>query len=294
MKIRNQAISLYLLLLLTLLPGAILAQVTGDEEIRYYDVEIVIFKNNKVPKGSEFILPISSPRIDEEILDLSSQRSIEAARKKSYEIIPYDELRLTEAVVKIVHSPRYSLLAHTGWRQPGLDKEQALPVWIKGGRIFGTEYTSIDDYTSLQEMSNSDTAQSSAESVNSLFAPTKTSTEIQADLYELEGKVTIALSRYLHAFADLVLRKPRLVIDPEFEVNNDNIFWDESLPGTRILNNHQLKEQRRMRSNRLHYLDNPEFSMLILITPYETPEITEETADLTDGTLDTTSGSTSQ
>lgn len=292
MKIRNLAISL---LLLSLLPGINLAKVTGDEEIRFYDVEIVIFKNNKVPKGSEFILPVSSPRIDEEILDLSSPRSIEAARERSYEIIPADELRLTESVIKIVDSPRYSLLAHTGWRQPGLEKDQALPVWIRGGRIFGTEYTSIDDYTSLLEMSNSDTAQQSAEPGSSLSALAKPGAEIQAGLYELEGKITIALSRYLHTYADLVLRRPRLAIGPEFDVNNENKFWVEDLPDTRILNNHQLKEHRRMRSNRLHYLDNPEFSMLILITPYERPEITEETADLTiDGTLDNNSESTSQ
>ena len=292
MKIRNPAISL---LLLILLPGIILAKVTGDEEIRFYDVEIVIFKNNKVPKGSEFILPVSSPRIDEEILDLSSPRSIEAAKERSYEIIPADELRLTESVIKIVDSPRYSLLAHTGWRQPGLKKDQALPVWIRGGRIFGTEYTSIDDYTSLLEMSNSDTAQQSAEPGSSLSALAKPGAEIQAGLYELEGKITIALSRYLHTYADLVLRRPRLAIGPEFDVNNANKFWVEDLPDTRILNNHQLKEHRRMRSNRLHYLDKPEFSMLILITPYERPEISEETSDLTfDATLDNNSESTSQ
>ncbi|MEE8364760.1 MAG: CsiV family protein [Gammaproteobacteria bacterium] len=292
MKIRNLAISL---LLLSLLPGIILAKVTGDEEIRFYDVEIVIFKNNKVPKGSEFILPVSSPRIDEEILDLSSPRSIEAARERSYEIIPADELRLTESVIKIVDSPRYSLLAHTGWRQPGLEKDLALPVWIRGGRIFGTEYTSIDDYTSLLEISNSDTAQQSAEPGSSLSVLAKPGAEIQAGLYELEGKITIALSRYLHTYADLVLRRPRLAIGPEFDVNNENKFWVEDLPDTRILNNHPLKEHRRMRSNRLHYLDNPEFSMLILITPYERPEISEETADLTiDATLDNNSESTSQ
>ena len=44
---------------------------------------------------------------------------------------------------------------------------------------------------------------------------------------------------------------------------------------TRILNNHSLKERRRMRSNVLHYLDSPEFSMLVLITPYEAPEVVE-------------------
>ena len=40
---------------------------------------------------------------------------------------------------------------------------------------------------------------------------------------------------------------------------------------TRILNNHRLMEHRRMRSKVLHYLDNPEFALLILITPYEAP-----------------------
>jgi hypothetical protein len=45
---------------------------------------------------------------------------------------------------------------------------------------------------------------------------------------------------------------------------------------TRILNNHSLREHRRMRSKNLHYLDNPEFALLILITPYEVPENFEE------------------
>ena len=51
----------------------------------------------------------------------------------------------------------------------------------------------------------------------------------------------------------------------------------ENLPDTRILNNHSLKERRRMRSKKLHYLDSPEFSMLILITPYEAPEVDSTT-----------------
>ena len=32
-----------------------------------------------------------------------------------------------------------------------------------------------------------------------------------------------------------------------------------------------------MRSKNLHYLDSPQFSMLILITPWEAPEVVEET-----------------
>jgi len=248
---------------------------TGDE-LRIYDVEVVIFKNNLAPKGQEYILPESSPRIDGEILDMSSSASIEAAREKSYEIIPIDKMQLTETVLKIVNSSRYSLLAHVAWRQPGTEKDQALPIWIKGGRIFGEEFISIDNQIDFELLAKTEYLNS--EDTSALPTIESLSTQdpaIQPDaaLYELEGKITISLSRYLHTYADLVLRKPRLTIDPSIEVPGLDASVIENLPDTRILNNHSLKERRRMRSNKLHYLDSPEFSMLILITPYEAPEV---------------------
>jgi hypothetical protein len=36
--------------------------------------------------------------------------------------------------------------------------------------------------------------------------------------------------------------------------------------------NYGLNEKRRMRSKKLHYLDSPQFGMLVLITPYQAPE----------------------
>ena len=136
-------------LLALLLVASFDAYAASDDELRYYDVEVVIFKNNLGPKGQEFILPDSSPQIDGDILDMSSSVSIEAAREKYYEIIPIDEMRLTDSVLKIVKSSRYSLLAHVAWRQPGVEKDQALPIWIKGGRIFGEEFISIDNQVDL-------------------------------------------------------------------------------------------------------------------------------------------------
>ena len=263
------------LLVLFLVSGFDAFAATSDE-LRFYDVEVVIFKNNLGPKGQEYILPDSSPQIDGDILDMSSSASIEAARERSYEIIPIDKMRLTDAVLKIVNSSRYSLLAHVAWRQPGVEKDQALPIWIKGGRIFGEEFISIDnqvdfellaktEYLGSQDISEFSTVESSITQDSGV--------QPGADLYELEGKITISLSRYLHTYADLVLRKPRLTIDPSIEVPGLNASVIEDLPDTRILNNHSLKERRRMRSNKLHYLDSPEFSMLILITPYQAPEV---------------------
>jgi len=278
----------YLLpLLQAVLVSSVSQVVFADEhEIKFYDVEVIIFKNDRGPKGQEYILPVSSPRKDDEILDLSSTLSIEAAREKSWEVIPQDQLQLTQEVISIVKSPRFSLLAHTGWRQPGLDKNQAMPVWIKGGRLYGGEYISIDNQINLELMAEKEILeaeaaaesgeldQSAVELIEAEQAELDDSVvDNGASLYELEGKITIVLARYLHTYADLVLRKPRLSIEDLTAEHIDiSQVAEEIQSDALILNNHSLKERRRMRSSKLHYLDSPEFSMLILITPYEVPD----------------------
>ncbi len=272
---------LFRLLLLTgLLPGVALSQTVDtveDEIIPRYDVEIVLFKNTKVPKGREFVLPVTSPSKPENMLDLSSMASVEAARELGYDLVATDELRLLELVARLIESTRYELLLHAAWRQPGLEREQVLPIWIKGGRIYGNEYMSIDSQIEfIDNMAMSADGEDGAEPSLEFDKQTLESQEMQVlemqttqahdGLYELEGKITIVLSRYLHTFTDLVLRRPRLTADPALENAAD----------TRILNNHHLKEHRRMRSKNLHYIDSPEFGMLILITPYEVAEGFEE------------------
>ena len=277
-------------LLIFILATVSQANAQTEDDVRFYDVEIVIFKNIKGPRSHEYILPKSSPRTDGDILDLSSPASVEAAKEKLYEIIPVEEMRLTETVLSIVNSDRYGLLAYVAWRQPGVEKEQALPIWIKGGRVFGDEFISIDnqidvelmaktEYLNSQDASTLSVAESSAIAETSILPGPEN--ESSSNLYELEGKITIGLSRYLHTYADLVLRKPRLTLAPSTEeINFESPPVLEYIPDTKILNNHSLKERRRMRSNKLHYLDSPEFSMLVLITPYERPEVVENPQDL--------------
>ena len=277
---------LILIALLTLLPGYGPAQSADTESLPVYDIEIVIFKNIKAPKSREFVLPVSSPSKDEKILDLSSVRSIAAANKLGFVILADQEFRLTEAVAKLIESSRYELLLHTAWRQPGLDREKALPVWIRGGRVFGSEYTSIDDAIDLQEIApdaNQQTTNGTAKVFDEqtlealeLKQLEQQSTRRGQGLYELEGKITIALSRYLHLYTDLVLRRPRQSIDPVLDSSIQSRTLATYSADTRILDNHSLREHRRMRSKNLHYLDNPEFGMLVLITPYQVPEDFEE------------------
>ncbi len=282
-----------ILLLVPGMPGLALAQTADEAEPPpLYDVEIVIFKNRQVPKSREYALPVSSPSRSEQSIELDSAASFAEVGEQGYLRLPTEELRLTDQVERLVESPRYDLLLHAGWRQPGLEREAALPLWIRGGRIFGPEFTSIDDRMPLLETQQQKMQAAAASGQTSFEFDEQTLEALELEqleldqaagiaprshdgIHELEGKITIALARYLHAYVDLVLRRPRLSRDtpptPEGQVETVESPLDD-IADTRILNNHRLLEHRRMRSRNLHYLDNPEFSLLILITPYELPQ----------------------
>ena len=75
-----------LLVLISLMPGAAQAQSNATTKaalVPRYDVEVIIFKNLKVPTSTEFVLPVSSPSKSENMLDLSSPASVAAARAEA-------------------------------------------------------------------------------------------------------------------------------------------------------------------------------------------------------------------
>jgi hypothetical protein len=274
--------------------GNALAQ--DSDPIRHYEVEIVLYKNTKVPKSKEYTLPISSPVKDHKSIDFSLPSGIEAAKELQYEIVPETELRLTDVARKMNRSSRYKVLKHLAWRQPGLKKSLAMPIWIKAGSRYGNEFISIDDKNELLKSNripnganNQNSEESTQNNLNELGSTEKLASLTNSDaygLYELEGEITVSLSRYLHVYTDLVLRKPRRSLDPETgslsETAGSQKLLYRNLTDGRILDNHLLKEHRRMRSETLHYLDSPELSMLILITPYEIPAALQSTVSQTE------------
>ncbi len=276
------------LLLTALVPAAASAQddsADAAEPVPRYEVEIVVFKNLQVPQAREFVLPVTAPARDERMLDLASPESLSTAAELDYEVLPSSEYRLIDEVARLVESERYELLMHVAWRQPGLELGEAMPVWIRGGKIFGQEYQSIDSRPGLLGRPPDGDAADGEETVYSFDQQSLDSLQQQlreqqgpaahAGLYEFEGKITVALARYLHTYVDLVLRRPRLVADelPSNPVQQQ--YLETRAADTRILNNHRLREHRRMRSKNLHYIDSPEFALLVLITPYEAPEAGE-------------------
>ena len=278
-----------------------------EEPLRIYDVEIILFKNLQGPRGLEYIRPSLLPTKAESVVEIQSADSLQAAAEIGYQLLEQDDFKLIEQVEKIINSSRYELMLHAAWRQPGLELEESIPVWIRGGNLYGSEYSSIDfraqnypgpnqaatsvedgvtatvvnngsgDDNSIaaeQDALDSVLAQDSdgSQQVNSL-SPDNRSVN-GAGLYELEGKITVSLARFLHVNADLVFRKPRPVGSSQVGVYNNPQTTPET---SKILENHRLQERRRMRSSRLHYLDSPYFSMLVMISPYEEEEDPAET-----------------
>jgi hypothetical protein len=76
----------------------------------------------------------------------------------------------------------------------------------------------------------------------------------------VDGQVKVAVERYLHLYLDLQLHLPG--------GSGRNEGSDGSAAGPVAI---RLTEQRRMRSNELHYFDNPRFGVIALITPYTPP-----------------------
>lgn len=221
--------------------------VSAAEEIRYYDVEVILFENldniarqsENWPSSIELVLPetlieIGKPYPGPIPKEYQSRLTFKPLAKK--------DLQLQEKASSIDKSKTRRVLLHTGWRQPGMPREDALSVYFKH-TVAGISPISVDT-----EASNN---------------PAAMSRLAQPQAGELEGLIKVILSRYLHVETDIVFR-------PRREELQEDIFSLELLDQIDQPVVYRLNQtRRRMRSRELHYLDNPVIGMLVLITPYE-------------------------
>ena len=227
----------------------------AEDDMRYYDVEIVIIENlSDAAKKSENwplqvnmnidqiekIVPLGQP-----VPKLKEWLPQDVDLKASYKVLQSNTFKLTEHVEKISESKTKRVILHTAWRQPGLDKHKALPIYFK---------RDVPAPPVIEDDSSSELNQ--AESLPTI----------------LEGILRVTLARYLHLEAELSLRNKL----PE-TLNSDNPF--EILDNENVRNSiekqgiiHLKQKRRRIRSNELHYMDHPVLGILIHITPYEKPE----------------------
>ena len=223
-----------------------------DKEMRYYDVEVVIIENlNSASRKSEnwplqvhMTQPEKIVPLGEPVPKLKEWLPKEVDLKLSYRVLNSSNYQLTEHVEKLSESDSKRVIFHTAWRQPGLDKHKAIPVYFKREIPVPPVVENESSFEQEQTATN----------------PT-----------ELEGILRVTLARYLHLEAELSLRDklPAASSDNPFEVLDSEVPV-EGLEKQGII--HLKQKRRRIRSKELHYLDHPVLGILILITPYEMPE----------------------
>ena len=224
--------------------------------MRYYDVEIVIIENmSEVQRDSEnWPLQVNLSK-EEKTVELGQPILSEwlpegVDLKESYKILDSSHYNLTSEIEKISESKTQRVIYHTAWRQPGLDKKLALPIYFKHEVPIPPVIKDENDLTPTQDDA----------------VVTKKMPSI------LEGILRVTLARYLHFEAELTLQEklPEIIsTDNPFSIL-DNESERDKIKKQGVI--HLKQDRRRIRSSELHYLDHPVLGILINITPYEKPE----------------------
>jgi len=220
-----------------------------QEEIRYYDIEILLFENIKPnptntetwPSSLEFEVPedslfIGSPYPGQIPAEYNPRFTFKPIKTSTYQLQEEDK-RLTE-------HDNYRVLYHRSWRQPGMDKEKAISVKIQRDipRLSLPVSATEDDTTTSPE----------------IFEYNRIINERLPKTNNLQGLIKITLSRYLHIQTDI--QYTQYIAEDDSE--NSGASFAKIKPQV-----YQLKQTRKMRSKELHYLDNPKLGLLVYITP---------------------------
>ena len=315
-SIKNWRLAAILMPILLFLPcvafSASSVNKKDSEEERWFEVELIVFAHQnaqaiyseKWPEITDLVLPekmveLSQPLPEppEEIIpkkdprtlvfEQVSQGGIQNANIKHLKPVPMpvafvmlkdEELQLKDSLKKLTKSSKFDPLLHVAWRQPTYNKENAQPVLLYEGmtkpEFTETENTKSDNnHRGTKGDLNSDIKnEENVELINPRFA----------------GTIRLSVSRYLHFAADLVYRTPET--QQVAKQMHDRELWTDSpyqaisypqgpayqLESWKAIRGFRLKESRRMRSKRIHYLDHPFLGVVVLITPVKLPKDPEE------------------
>ncbi|WP_320822926.1 CsiV family protein [Reinekea sp.] len=250
------------------------------EAERWFQVEVLIFKNPTLETDNPELWPsyaeiqhppafirltgiseiltdnsaddpdLAEANTPDTVMELSAPVSVEGL--SAFQALSEAEQQMIGEHDMIARDRRYQVLFHEAWNQPVPSRDEVIPIRIDGGERFGRQS-------------------------------------------ELQGYISLYVERYLHLSTDLHLIDYQKSTDP-FSLVDEGANKETTrqmlagfggmslLNADRMTNSQisrkskqffisvqdaQLKEKRRMRSKEIHYLDNPEFGILILITPID-------------------------
>jgi hypothetical protein len=216
---------------------------------QYYIVEVILFRHiNEQGKHDEFwhTLELSDDNslLDKQTLstidntfnddtpalaEYDMQRKQFLPLRNGIAVLSSANYKLSDSAAHLRYSPNYKLLAHFGWTQRSLSKNRALPIKLVSDQF--------------------------------------------SDSLIPEGELELYVSRYLHIKVNLQAQQCTYAKTSPISNQASNKQGLEQALGTTSSNQcikqvYRFKQNRKMRSKELHYIDNPIFGMLVYITPY--------------------------
>lgn len=248
------------------------------EELRYYDVEIIVIENQApdAKKSEHWPLEVNINK-PENTVELGLQPPtewlpIDADFSISFKALPPEAYQLNAEIEKISQSSSQRVIFHRAWRQPGLDKKIAMPVYFK--KIVSDTPLETITHEKITDLEYNNQANDTSSNNTAAEIP---GIDNEFEASTLEGIFRVTLSRYLHLEAELVYReKLPVAAETEYSVNNEGFFGEITSPVSAEEKQGviYLKQTRhRMKSNELHYIDHPVLGILVKITPYVKPEV---------------------
>ncbi|RRQ20086.1 CsiV family protein [Thiohalobacter thiocyanaticus] len=218
-----------------------------------YDVEIIVYAHLDPDTGEEYWPALESGP------DLASAWYFD--HTPALQPLPRKAYRLDAIAGAMARSAQYRPLLHFAWRQPGWERDAALPV-----RVNIPLGADLPVYPESHPLRSSVTVMSPSGPASE--------TGFRREMQLLEGTLTVHRSRYLHLMVDLIYQErlgPSADSSPYGE--------DAGIVYQPI----RMQQSRRMRSEELHYLDHPRLGVIARITPVEAePEAEAEATDQVD------------
>jgi hypothetical protein len=168
--------------------------------------------------------------------------------------ISAENYKLAESAAHLRYSKDFKLLAHFGWTQRSLSKRQALPIKITSNQF-----------------SDSLTPSGEIKLYVSRFLHMQVDLEASRCEYSSGQNVTqesVSQEKNNDAALDKQLENGT----SQLEAQNTDVMRDNNSCTNQV---YLFKQNRKMRSRELHYIDNPVFGLLVYVTPFTTGEETQ-------------------
>ncbi|WP_076409155.1 peptidoglycan binding protein CsiV [Shewanella sp. UCD-KL12] len=187
-------------------------------------------------------------------------------------LLSNEQNQFADIISKLSREKGNKSLLHMTWQQSMLPRHRAMPVKLFSGQDYSDRFELNGQSVTPQETS-SDIPQFD-------FLGSSFSLNDDKPVWELDGTLNIYLDHYLYVETALNLREEGTKV---LEVMSRDADSDEgSRLTTPFLYAHLMKQNRRLRSDQIHYFDHPRMGMILQIRKMQQPldRIEEESTQL--------------